>query len=108
MNSLPSLPQLLADPSKVATLEPDQARAFLLQVGALTLALATRVSDSPNGNPEADHLLTVAEAAKRLGVSRDWVYRRAAVLPFTVRLGPRLRFSAQGLEKYLRVHRQSR
>ncbi len=104
----PTLAQLAADPSKVATLESDQARALLLQASALVLALAARAGDSPNGNPEADRLLTVEEVAKKLGTSREWVYRRAAGLPFTVRLGSRLRFSAQGLDKYLRVHRQGR
>ena len=50
----------------------------------------------------ADHLLTVEEAARALGVSRDWLYRRASKLPFTVRLGRVLRFSAQGLARYCR------
>jgi len=43
-----------------------------------------------------DHLLTTHEAVAKLGISADWLYRRADKLPFTARLGPRLlRFSAR-------------
>ena len=42
-----------------------------------------------------DHLLTVAEAAERLGVSKRWIYRRVASLPFAKRLSEgSLRFSS--------------
>lgn len=57
---------------------------------------------------DGDQLLTVEEAAEKLSVPKDWIYRRAGKLPFTVRLGPRhLRFSARGIEKFIR-QRQGR
>jgi hypothetical protein len=49
----------------------------------------------------------VEQAAKQLGVSAVWLYRRAGKLPFTVRLGPTLPFSVEGLERYVR-RRQGR
>lgn len=50
-----------------------------------------------------DRLFTVEEAAQRLAVSEDWLYRHADKLPFTVRIGDRhLRFSAAGIEKFIR------
>jgi excisionase family DNA binding protein len=55
----------------------------------------------------AEELLDVKTAAQRLGVSVDWVYRQAARLPFTVRLGRSLRFSSEGLDRYVR-QRQGR
>ena len=49
-----------------------------------------------------EHLLSAEEVAKRLGVSRRYVYEHAARFPFTRRLGPRtVRFSQQGLERWL-------
>jgi predicted DNA-binding transcriptional regulator AlpA len=58
-------------------------------------------------NGDEDRLLDAGEAAQRLGTSPDWLYRRAARLPFTVRLGRALRFSAQGIDRYIR-QRQGR
>jgi excisionase family DNA binding protein len=63
-------------------------------------ALARLVSPSPS--PAPDTLLGVDEAAKRLGMSRDYIYRNHQRYPFTRREGRSLKFSAQGIERYLR------
>ncbi len=52
--------------------------------------------------PQSDELLDVDEAARRLGTSKDYLYRHHARLPFTRRMGRSLRFSALGIEKYIR------
>ena len=53
-------------------------------------------------SPQADRLVTVAEAAARLNVSKRWLYAHAADFPFTKRLpGRRLRFSQAALTRYL-------
>jgi predicted DNA-binding transcriptional regulator AlpA len=106
-----SLDELAADPGKAAALPPEAARALTLRCLIVLAALATAAAPS-NGpcSPEApaeDRLLDVEEAARRLAVSPDWLYRRATRLPFTVRPGRTLRFSARGLERYLR-QRQGR
>jgi excisionase family DNA binding protein len=57
-----------------------------------------------------DRLLTIAEAAEVLRVSKDWIYRnqRWKTLPFTVVLSPRkIRFSAKGIEEYIQERRTS-
>jgi excisionase family DNA binding protein len=109
----PSLAELAGDPARVAGLPPETARGLLLQAAPLLLALAAQAS-APNGTApatggaEPDRLLTVGEAAAQLQASKDWLYRHAGRLPFTVRLGPRqLRFSAHGLGRYIRA-RQGR
>ena len=57
---------------------------------------------------EADHLLDANEAAKLLSISPDWLYRHAGRLPFTRKLGPKmLRFSYQGIQKYLASRKSS-
>jgi predicted DNA-binding transcriptional regulator AlpA len=53
----------------------------------------------PNGSGE---LLTADDVAKRLHVSRRWVYRHARDL-FAVRLSEaKVRFTEAGIDKYLR------
>jgi predicted DNA-binding transcriptional regulator AlpA len=52
--------------------------------------------------PTEDRLLVIADAAARLAVSKDWLYRHADRLPFTVRLSNRQpRFSAKGIDRYI-------
>jgi predicted DNA-binding transcriptional regulator AlpA len=86
-------------------LGPAEIPALLSQVAALQSALAARllsVQVHRQSVSAEDRLLTVEEAASRLGTSEDWLYRHAPKLPFTVRLAPRqLRFSSQGIAKYL-------
>ncbi len=109
----PDLADLLQNPQRVQTLPPDTIPPLMTQLAALQSALAARLlaASTCNGQPEArveDRLLSVPEAAQKLGVSEDWLYRKASKLPFTVRLGPRqLRFSERGIEKYIR-QRQGR
>jgi excisionase family DNA binding protein len=54
----------------------------------------------PDGQQE-DQLLDVDEAADRLGTSTDYLYRHSGKLPFTVRIGSRLRFSARGIDRFI-------
>jgi len=61
-----------------------------------------------NGHHEGDRLLDAKEAAKILSVSPSWLYRYGKRLPFTRKLAPRvLRFSAQGIQKYLATRKNS-
>lgn len=53
---------------------------------------------------EPDQLLTISEAASRLNVSRDYLYRHGKELAFTRRMGRKLLFSNSGIEKYIRQH----
>ena len=54
-------------------------------------------------DPEARNL-DITEAAKRLGMSRDWLYRHASKLPFAVRIGRRVVFDSRALERWNRGH----
>ena len=69
--------------------------------------LTNAVVDAMNKNrQEADHLLTVREAATVLNVSQDWLYRNHRKLPFSRKLGPKMvRFSYHGLLRYLQVRK---
>ena|SRR5450759_2314443 len=50
---------------------------------------------------EEDRLLDVKEASQRLSISTDTLYRKARELPFTVRIGGNVRFSVQGISRFI-------
>jgi predicted DNA-binding transcriptional regulator AlpA len=103
-----TLTDLAAQPERVNELGPEQARALLIQLAALQAPLLARalVGGRPGGDP--DELLTVDVAARRLGLSEDWVYRHAPKLPFTVKVNRQVRFSARRLEAYIASHANGR
>ncbi len=50
-----------------------------------------------------ERLLTVDEASRKLGMTKDYLYRHADQFPFAIRVVPhQLRFSLQGIERYIR------
>ena len=114
LQPVPRLDDLLADPARVRDLPPEAARDLLLCLAPLQEALRLQAVSPPagvNGQGEAptagDRLLSVGEAAQKLGMSTDWCYRRAKQFPFAVRIGRQLRFSERGIDRYIR-QRQGR
>ena len=76
--------------------------------GILEPIIQKAVKEALNGHREEDRLLDAEEAARLLCVSEDWLYRHAKKLPFTRKLGPKmLRFSSQGIQKYLATRKIS-
>ncbi|HTS88110.1 MAG TPA: helix-turn-helix domain-containing protein [Gemmatimonadales bacterium] len=58
--------------------------------------------DGKRCSVRAEELLTAGEAARRLGVTVDWMYRRTRTLPFARKLSRKVvRFSAEGLAEYI-------
>ena len=107
------LAELLADPTRAASVSRGDAAALLVELSALQVALVARLAviDAATIAPPhtADRLLTPAEVAERFGRSVDWVYRMASRWPFTVREGRKtVRFSQAGLEKHLRAKTSGR
>lgn len=96
---------------EIGDLAPEQIPAVLGELEELK-AKAWAQLLTPNGRSRSgiqapDELVNVQEAARRLELSPDYLYRHASQLPFTVRIGRRLRFSAQGIERFIRL-RQGR
>jgi predicted DNA-binding transcriptional regulator AlpA len=107
MNTPPSLDKLADDPSRASTLSLATATALLARVSVVQAALTARalaLAFTPTSAAEADQLLDVSVAAAKLGVSTSYLYRHAGTLPFTVRVGRGLRFSAQGIDRYIEGH----
>jgi predicted DNA-binding transcriptional regulator AlpA len=65
-------------------------------------AMARLTAPAPSQS-QADELLSAPEAARRLGISQDYLYRHHHDFPFTRRVGRRLLFSALGIEKYIKT-----
>jgi excisionase family DNA binding protein len=96
--------ELVKDPSQLSEVDPGQIPALLTQLSAVQSSMAARLITATQDTPCAgeDILLSVEEAAERLGVSRDWLYRRTRSLPFVVRVGRHVRFSSAGIDRYVR------
>jgi predicted DNA-binding transcriptional regulator AlpA len=104
----------------VASLAAERLPALLVEVAALQGKLAA-VSNAVSARLLADaaagsaprpggleHLLDVEEAAARLGMSTDWLYRHARQLPFTRRVGRRaVKFDPEGLARWVATQRRA-
>jgi excisionase family DNA binding protein len=91
----------LADQLEVGVLEPAQVVGALEALKFVVWTTATApASAAPTDDSAA---LDVATAARRSGMSKDWLYRevRAGHLPFARRLGRRVVFDAAGLSRWL-------
>jgi excisionase family DNA binding protein len=62
---------------------------------------------SANTNKRIEHLLTIADVAAWLGVSKGWVYdhttRKRPLLP-CIRLGEMTRFRREDIETFIEEH----
>lgn len=104
--SIPKLADLVNDPGKVSLIPPEGIASLRGELARLDTMLLSRLLQPGDGSrePEAgDRLLKVKEAAGKLGASTDYLYRHSSKLPFTIRLGRKLRFSEAGIERYIRA-----
>lgn len=81
--------------------------AYICQLSAtLTERVMVERSVPPPAMPppppaSPDRLVGVREAAKLIGMSEDWLYDNAPRLPFAMRQGRNLRFSIEGIQRYI-------
>jgi excisionase family DNA binding protein len=91
-----------AKPDELPLLAGELAQALTV-VMARAAALATTAPSPAAKATESVGLLSVQQAAERLGVAPSWLYRHARQLPFTRKLGHRtLRFDAIVLDRWMR------
>jgi excisionase family DNA binding protein len=77
-------------------------------IGRLEEAKATawaRLTAPVAAPAEHDELLSVTEAARRLGISEDYLYRHYREYAFARRQGRKVLFSALGIDKHIRQNR---
>jgi hypothetical protein len=76
--------------------------SFLGELETIRAIAWVRLTTPIHAEHVSDELLDVREAARRLGTTPNFLYHHHHRLPFTKRLGRNLRFSAHGLEAYIR------
>ena len=108
--AVPGLVELLADPEQIGVLDPHTRRALKTQVINALILLHNQDIDAASAENDAtlqrrDRLLAVNQAAEKLGVKADWLYRHHRDYGFTVRHGKLLRFSEIGIDEYIRKRR---
>jgi predicted DNA-binding transcriptional regulator AlpA len=82
------------------TSSPEEIPSLLGELEQIRVTALARLA-MPTAAISTDELLDVGTTAKRLGVSRDYLYRNRKQFPFARRIGRKLLFSSVGLEKYM-------
>jgi len=100
--AVPTLTDLLSDPARISALPREAIAELRGQIAKLDTVLLSRLLGSGEIQPaaEGDRLLTAGEAALKLGLPKDALYRND--YPFLVRIGSRRRFSEKGIEQFIR------
>jgi hypothetical protein len=97
-----NLSQVMAAVSTVPTHELPRLLGYLREIEA---AAIVRLCATPRPHEvacEPEQLLDVEHAARKLSVSQDYLYRHWKKLPFAQKCGWGLRFSARGIDEYIR------
>lgn len=109
MKSIEMKIAVMPDADALQALSPEWAEGLLVseipralgEIERVRVVLWARMMRGGARAPaDQDRLLDAAEAASVLNCTRRWLYDHAPGLPFTRRLGGKLRFSAAGIQKY--------
>jgi predicted DNA-binding transcriptional regulator AlpA len=108
----PSLDDLARDPSLARDLPPRTLEAIVIKCAAVqsaaAVALVEAAAEHSKKDEVGDRLLSVEEAADKLSVSKDWVYRRGKKFGLAVPLGAgTLRYSNKAIEEHIERRRLS-
>jgi hypothetical protein len=87
---------------------PEQCPRFIGELERLKASLWMKMTGPTQKHAvsEQDCLLTADDVALRLKVSKAYVYKNAAQYPFSVREGRYIRFSQNGLARYIEKHQR--
>ena len=91
------LDDLVRDPARAGLLSSEERQALLAQAASVLVVLAS-------SGVTGDRLLTVKEAAHKLGCAPDTLYRNKRH-PARVQNGRSVRFSDKALETFIRQRR---
>lgn len=83
--------------------EPVKNKALVVQLTAEELAAIVQdaVKSAVRSAPKDDRLLTVEQVCEILNVDKEWLYHNTKRLPFVRKVGGMLRFSSNGLQRYI-------
>jgi coproporphyrinogen III oxidase-like Fe-S oxidoreductase len=83
------------------TLPPDDLAAFLGELEQVRVTALARIA-APVKETKPDERVDIHEAARRLGVSKHYLYRHHRQMMFAGREGGKLVFSSAGMEAYIK------
>jgi excisionase family DNA binding protein len=75
---------------------------FDLLLDSIRRVVAEEIAKAVKGSKD-DRLLTVEEVCQTLNCTEAWLYHNTKKLPFVRKVGGLLRFSSNGLQKYIEV-----
>jgi hypothetical protein len=84
---------------------PDELAQLLGDLERIRVTVFVRLTAPRPG--EKEELLTVKQAAPKLNVSTNYMYRNHAKFPFTRREGSKLLFSSSGLNAYIKLKKSA-
>jgi hypothetical protein len=101
---VPTLDDLAGDPGRAASLPAEIRRAVTLRCVALIGACAVPEEAPTPPACEPDRVLLIEEAAGRLGMTKDFLYRNWATLHLGYKdVDGRVKFPLSKVERYLRT-----
>ena len=83
----------------------DSKMIVQLSTDELRLIVMDAVQAAIRATPRDDKLLTVEQVCEILNTNEDWVYHHVKKLPFVRKLDGLLRFSSNGLQRYIESKR---
>jgi hypothetical protein len=89
----------------VREVPPEELPSLIGELEAAKAAAWARLTRPAPAQPEHDEVLNVGEAARRLGVSEDYLYGHHKSYNFTRRQGRKLLFSALGIDRHIRQNK---
>jgi len=96
------IPELQAVLNVARNLKPDELPRLLGDLETIRAIAWSRLTlSAPAPKQAADELIDIEEAARRLGVSRSFLYQNHRQYTFSRRVGRSLRFSSQGLQSHI-------
>jgi predicted DNA-binding transcriptional regulator AlpA len=80
----------------------DDPMLVMLRLSDLRALIKSELAAGIDARMGPDRLIDIAEAAKILSISEDYLYHNRKTLPFVKKLGPKmLRFSLNGIQKWI-------
>jgi predicted DNA-binding transcriptional regulator AlpA len=88
--------------ARARALAADEIPRFLGELETIRAVAWSRLTAAATTTQQAhDELISIEQAAGRLGLSPSYLYRNHQKFSFTRRVGRSLRFSSQGLQSYI-------
>lgn len=90
--------------NQARTLAPEDLPELLGDLEVVRTTALARLA-APVTAPTADEMLDVEQAAARMNLSKDYLYRHHKRFPFARRIGRKILFSSAGLDSFLKKAR---